>query len=457
MVAMGVAHGLIFSRILKLNKTSITIVSVLYTNTLMTEKVHITKLVHGGQGLGHLSDGRAVFVWGVLPDETAEVTITRSKKDYAEAKLERVITPSPYRINPTEPNAYMSTSPWQVMTYQHENTLKQQILEESFTKISGIEWQEFAYDDSRFGYRNKMEYNFWWDESAGLSLALHERGSHKKITVTESKLASEAINSVGTQLIDFLNAHAVGGRQLKSTIIRSQQDGKAGAVVFVKDKALGNLPWTDLRIEPLKVYYSNPKSPASVATELLYASNREYMHDKLLGAFDFVYAPEGFFQVNIPMYNRALRDMKRLVGDRALIVDMYAGVGSIGISLDPQKLVSVEVDMFCHEQALQNTQGDHQKFVISSAEKALEYITQDCVLVVDPPRAGLHEDVRDRIKEVKPSMIAYLSCNPSTQARDVEDLLSVGYRITFAKGYNFFPATPHIESLIVLELGTTNR
>jgi 23S rRNA (uracil1939-C5)-methyltransferase len=92
------------------------------------------------------------------------------------------------------------------------------------------------------------------------------------------------------------------------------------------------------------------------------------------------------------------------------------------------------------------------KVITATAESALEHITGEEIVILDPPRAGLHNDVTEKLIEVKPQTIIYLSCNPSTQARDVALLTDAGYKIAHARGYNFFPRTPHIESLIVLKV-----
>jgi len=140
--------------------------------------------------------------------------------------------------------------------------------------------------------------------------------------------------------------------------------------------------------------------------------------------------------------------MQEFVSDDEHIVDMYAGVGTIGLSLG-QASELVEIDLATAAMARRNAGG--RKVIETSTEKALDYITPDKTIVFDPPRAGLHDKVAGRLLEVQPKKILYLSCNPATQARDL-GLLQDKYKIIFFEGYNFFPHTPHIESLAVLEL-----
>ncbi|HRV75889.1 MAG TPA: RsmD family RNA methyltransferase, partial [Candidatus Saccharimonadales bacterium] len=136
------------------------------------------------------------------------------------------------------------------------------------------------------------------------------------------------------------------------------------------------------------------------------------------------------------------------------IVDFYGGTGSIGISLinNKNELKIVELDEHSAQMAKVNIKDlDNAKVFSLSAEESLEKIVSDSVLVVDPPRAGLHKKVVQSICEVKPKQLIYLSCSPVTQARDLKEIIEAGYKIKFARGYNFFPKTPHIESLIILE------
>lgn len=419
----------------------------------MLEKVIIEKLVHGGQGIGTLADGRRVFVWNALPGETVEVRLTKSKKTHAEGLAVNILEPSVERIEPLEPVMYMSTSPWQILAQVGENEWKQKILAEVFEgEKLDVTWSDFVSPEKRFGYRNKMEYNFWWDnDKSRVDIALHQRGSHNKLVVTGSALASDAINAAGKKLVEFLNVHKIGGRQLKSAIIRSQQDGAVIGCLYVTDEKVADLPWQDLGLLGVHVYFSNPKSPASVATKELVKIGEEYMTDMVLGQ-KFRYAPEGFFQVNIPIYERALVEIQKAVGSPDKVVDLYSGVGSIGMSMTAKEIVCVEADQASVMQARLNAAESPKNIEIvhGESERVLDWITGDATVIVDPPRVGLHVKVVEKLLSEKPKMIVYLSCNPSTQARDVKLLSEGGYSLASAQGFNFFPTTPHIESLIVL-------
>ena len=145
----------------------------------MLEEVKIDKLVHGGQGLGTLKSGQKIFVWNALPGETVGVRVGRKKRDYAEGFAENIIKPSKDRVEPLD-DAYLSTSPWQILTLEAENKHKKQILADVYSreKIS-LPTFELTHKGQTTLYRNKMEYSFWGDE-AGLHLALYHRASHGK-------------------------------------------------------------------------------------------------------------------------------------------------------------------------------------------------------------------------------------------------------------------------------------
>jgi 23S rRNA (uracil1939-C5)-methyltransferase len=412
-------------------------------------EVEIEKLVHGGQGLGVLPDGRKVFVWGALPGEKVQVRILKGKRSYAEAVADAVLQPSPVRIAPREAN-YLATSPWQIVTFEAENDYKKRIVTELFTQAH-VALPDFAMTTAgdEWHYRNKMEYSFWGDED-GLHLALHERGSHRKTIVQGSELALPAIDRAAMDMVAELQAHDVRAGDLKTIIVRCSQDGSAVASLFVKPTTFIelNLPAS---LKGLRVYHSNPKSPASVPTALLYELGDIHLQDTLLGR-SFTYDVDSFFQVNIPVFEAALQRIKDQCSSAEEIVDMYAGAGSIGLSVAGKKVDLVELDPATAAMARRNAEasGIDALVVEASTEKALEYISPDKPVIFDPPRAGLHDRVVTHTLDTRPPQVIYLSCNPATQARDLAKL-GEGYAITFFEAFNFFPHTPHIETLAVLQ------
>jgi 23S rRNA (uracil1939-C5)-methyltransferase len=147
--------------------------------------------------------------------------------------------------------------------------------------------------------------------------------------------------------------------------------------------------------------------------------------------------------------------MKQWVNKDKPTVDLYSGVGTIGLTIGGDKVIMVEINENAVNETRRNiktsSNNKSAKVVLSSSESALEYISSDATIIVDPPRAGLHMDVIEKLLVESPERIIYLSCNPVTQARDVA-LLSEKYGILYHRGYNFFPKTPHIEHLVILDL-----
>ena len=134
------------------------------------------------------------------------------------------------------------------------------------------------------------------------------------------------------------------------------------------------------------------------------------------------------------------------------VLDLYAGVGSIGLTIGGTQPILVEINADAVREMRRNIASldSRASAVLAASEQVLEQIQPQQTVIVDPPRAGLHHRVVERLLAVRPPRIIYLSCNPATQARDVA-LLTKGYRLAEARGYNFFPRTPHIEHLVVLD------
>lgn len=489
------------------------------------ETIQLDKIVGGGQALGTLADGRKCFVWGGLLGETVTVRITKKKSHFVEAIVEKVISPSPDRIRPHDPDSYLSTSPWQIMPFEIEQAYKRQLIDDAFT-LHGVALPEIIdiyCDNVAYGYRNKVEFS-WYSEigESGdtLDLAFFRRGSKGKIVVDGTSLAHPAINNLARTIRDLLRHKRVAARQLKTLLVRCDQSGSCVWQLYVKDR-LPEIITADeaarLPAQGGEIIYSDPRSPASRITERLARFGNTTLTDTILGV-PFRYACEGFFQVNIPVYEQALRDMKEWVPydcnsqhsgrqlgnhqkkpeqhgtnsqhgssnsfsegfafpasvrqERQLIqlaarrpeekdvceageptLDLYAGVGTIGLTIGSGNVTLVEINADAVREMQRNIAElgrTDARAVLAPSEQALDYITGKEIVIVDPPRAGLHPDVIATLLQKLPPRIIYLSCNPVTQARDIA-LLQQIYQIAWHRGYNFFPRTPHIEHLIILD------
>ena len=485
------------------------------------ETLTLEKIVGGGQALGTLVDGYKCFVWGGLPGETVTVRVTKKKSHLVEAVVEEVISPSPDRIPPRDPDSYLSTSPWQIMTLEIEQIYKRQLIDDAFTlhNVALPAAIDIYCNNVAYGYRNKVEFG-WYSEvgESGdtLDLAFFRRGSKGKIVVNGTSLARPEINNLARAIRGLLRHKHVSARQLKTLLIRCDQSGNCVWQLYVKDR-LPEIITADeaakLPAQGGEIIYSDPRSPASRITERLAHFGDTTLTDTILGV-PFRYACEGFFQVNIPVYEQALRDMKEWAGrdysdqQRAIsqkksgqhreskqhgssnsfsegfafpakarqerqlnqlaarrpeekdvcetgepTLDLYAGVGTIGLTIGGGNVTLVEINADAVREMQRNiTELDRTgaRAVLAPSEQALDYITGKEIVIVDPPRAGLHPDVIATLLQQLPPRIIYLSCNPVTQARDIA-LLQQNYRIVHHRGYNFFPRTPHIEHLIILD------
>jgi len=428
------------------------------------ETLRLEKIVGGGQAIGTLDDGRKAFVWGGLPKELVTIRVTKKKSHFVEGVVTEIIEKSPERITPRDENSYLSTSPWQIMPMSSEQFQKISLIEEAFSlhNITLPEQIKVFSDGVEFNYRNKVEFSWFGDTTENstketLDLAFFKRGGKGKVIVDGTSLAHPSINKLAIEIRDLLRTKPIVARQLKTLLIRSDQQGNAVWQLYVKDK-IENLISDDeaklLSAAGGEIIYSNPKSPASRITERLNKFGDTTLSDTILGVA-FNYACEGFFQVNIPVYEKALSDMKAWINcnEKLPILDLYSGVGTIGLTIGGDDVTLVEINEHAVAEMQRNIAKLNRpsaKAILAPSEKSLECITGEQIVIVDPPRAGLHADVTNRLLETEPPRIIYLSCNPVTQARDVS-LLQEKYKIVHHQGYNFFPRTPHIEHLVVLD------
>lgn len=419
----------------------------------------LDKIVGGGQALGSLDYGKKAFVWGGLPGEKVTVQLTKKKSSFVEGVVTEVLEASTERVEPVDAGSYLSTSPWQIMQFDAEQHYKAALIEEAFELHNIVlpETIEVYTDGNDYGYRNKIEFSFWWDkEGEQLDLAFFRRGTHGKIPVEGSSLANDAINQAAHAIRDILRARDMQAFPLKTLLVRCDRQGSVAAQLYVKDEmfdAFTEDELKDMGVAGFELIFSNPKSPASVITKRLQAWGETSLADTILDV-PFTYAVEGFFQINLPVYEQALRDMQQWIPTNKPAVDLYSGVGTIGLTIGGDNITMVEInehavrEMERNITALQREQA--AKAILAPSESALDHITGDATIIVDPPRAGLHDDVVAKLLEAAPNRIIYLSCNPVTQARDVAKLAE-GYGVKAHRGFNFFPHTPHIEHLVVLD------
>lgn len=395
----------------------------------ITERIKIDKFIPGGQAIATLENGKKIMLWNALPGEiVSEVEVTKSKSHFLEGIATKIEDPSSLRITPRD-DCYLATSPWQNLKYEAELEQKALLLHEIFRQ-HGIKlednFQVFTGDE--FFYRNKMEYALYYShEDNQIHLAFHARGSHRKIPIEQSSLERPEIFQAAQKIIAELNQTHADARQFQSLLLRCNQDGQVSGGLFENGK-------------PHPIF---PTLSDSLPVD------SDFAHT-------FTYSPNGFFQINLPMYSAVLHRITETIMASSVsnVLDLYAGVGTIGLTVAPERdLTLVECDKSAHREMLANVKSfpNHKIHpVLAKSEEALEYIAPDQIVIVDPPRAGCRPEVITKFLSELPQQIIYLSCNPVTQARDVKMLLEK-YQIADFQPYNFFPRTPHIENLIILE------
>ena len=400
------------------------------------EVLKIEKIVPGGMGLATMADGKKIFLWNALPgEEVVEYEITKKKSHYLEGIATKIENPSPYRVKARD-EGYLMTSPWQIFDYEYELRTKGELVREMFREQGlEIEAPEVRTDGKEWGYRNKMEYVLWYDkETEEISLAFHKRGTHRKEPIRQSSIERPEIYHAAEKIASDLSRRREDARKYQSLVLRASQDKNVSGGLYENHKP-------------------HPTFPA--------------LTDKVMGR-EYRYSPNGFFQINLPVYEMALEVIREEVKDSRKILDLYSGVGTIGLSVfnsgegsegvselsregSRAELTLVECDKYAYGEMKENAaKVPGAKAVLAKSEDVTEYIEPDMTVIVDPPRAGCDKKLLDKILEVKPSRVIYLSCNPMTQARDVA-ILQGEYIMRRIIAFNFFPKTPHIENLVVLK------
>ncbi|MBR5389032.1 class I SAM-dependent RNA methyltransferase [Candidatus Saccharibacteria bacterium] len=391
------------------------------SSKIIQTNIKIDSLVPGGQGIGTLEDGKKVFLWNALPGETiSELIVAKQKTHFLEGIATKIEQPSKYRVEPKDA-CFLSTSPWQIMDFNYELGQKRLLVVESLRQEhvmvpEGTKVESVRSDGKEWFYRNKMEYAlFWAKEDEKIHIAFHSRGSHQKFPIEDSSIEKPEILESAKAIVDGLNAEHDDSRKYQSMLLRASSDGTVSGGLFENHK---------------------PHPPF------------KNLSDTILGQ-TYTYSPNGFFQINLPVYELALKEIKNYI-DTAKVLDLYSGVGTIGLSVARDKnLTLVESNEAAFRELKNNCRGTSAVPILAKSEEALEYIAPDLTVILDPPRAGCDRQLIEALLKKTPETIIYLSCNPSTQARDIK-LLEEKYIIERIAPFNFFPKTPHIENLVVM-------
>ena len=458
----------------------------------LIEKIEITDIGARGKAIARI-DNFVTFVSNALPGDVVDLQITRRKKSFQEGKVVRFHEYSTRRTEPfCQHFGQCGGCRWQDLKYADQLHYKQQEVTDNLERIGQMEIPPVnpisASANERY-YRNKLEFTFsnrrWLsaeeinsgDDFADRNgLGFHVPGMFDKvIDLEECHLQPELSNLIRQEIRDYSREHGLtfydlrnGGGLLRTLIIRNTLKGEwMVLVVFFEDDELKrNLLLDHLQAKFPEItslmYCINRKANDSIFDqEILPYAGQDHIMEQMED-LQFKIGPKSFFQTNsvqaLELY-RKVSEFAGLTGGE-VVYDLYSGTGTIGLFLARQagKVVGIEYI----DEAIQDARVNAKLNNIGNAEffsgdiKDLlteEFVReqgQPDVLITDPPRAGMHKDVVDVILSVSPDRIVYVSCNPSTQSRDLQ-LLSEKYKVLEIQPFDMFPQTYHVENIVVLE------
>src|SRR3989339_504802 len=422
-------------------------------------EVKIEKFSFAGEGVGRYG-GREVFVYGGLPGETVSVRPLKKRRKGITAGFLEVIKPAAAR-RPAVEDHFFSCSPWQIIPEELQLKYKQELAERMFRELAEKSPQSdpgIVGGERFWHYRNKMEFSFTENKSGEPSLALHKRGSRYECWPLKScAIAHERINESAGEIIKTLAARNIKREQLKYLLIRySYFEDKCLAALFVADENFPVLSAFMPGLTGWRIIYSDPRTPATVTTKVLHEEGRDYLIEEISG-LRLKYYFDSFFQTNPPAFSGPLDYLKDNIRPGGTLIDLYSGVGTIGLSLarNFERVISLEFDLRASEAARFNLSMNkiaNAEVIGGAAEKQdLPVILSKAdTVIVDPPRTGLHPKVTKAILAKAPENFIYISCNPLTQARDFA-FLKKKYRVRRWRLFDLYPQTPHMESVLIME------
>ena len=398
--------------------------------------ITISTMTYGGEGLGRLADGRAVFVPYVLPGEQVRLRLVEDKRRYARGELLEVLKPSPTRIEPRCPHFKVCGGcHYQHMPYPDQLALKAGILADQLERIGGLSdppVQPTIPAPQPWNYRNHVQFHLTEDGKLGYMGAR----SQAVIPIQECHLPEASLNAIWPQL----NFEPI------------QELGRIGLRAGVEDDFLLILESEELTAPALSVEDLDLSvvhlSPAGV----LVLAGSDYVLIEVSSRLFHVSAAS-FFQVNTPIAAAMVEHILANITLRpsSSVLDVYCGVGlfSAFIAQQAGRLVGIESNPYaCDDFVINLAEFEHVELYQDKVEAVLKNISLDPDLIlVDPPRSGLSRDAMQGILAQGARDIVYVSCDPATLARDARFLSAGGYQLTQITPFDLFPQTYHIESI----------
>ncbi len=446
-------------------------------------------------------DGKAIFIEKAVPGDVVDLQLTKSKKDWAEGYPVRFHTFSNDRVKPICKHfGVCGGCQWQMLPYEHQLKYKQKQVEETLKRIGKISLPPIfpiIGAEETENYRNKLEFTFSSKEFFATppvdkneiyktgAAGFHARGWFDKVVEIEKCwLQADPSNAIRNFISSFARANDFTFYDYKSHIgfLRNAQ-----VRTSTTGEVMVNIVFADDDSEKQMLLMENVKKQFPEITALLYTINTKFndsiydlkpivysgngfIIEKLIEKdsgkiFCFKVGPKSFFQTNTKqaekLYNTT-KEFAELTGNET-VYDLYCGTGSIGIFVSQfaKKIIGVEMITAAIEDAKENAKLNN----VSHAEFFDGDVITVCnddffatngrpdVIITDPPRAGMHEKLVKKILEIEAPTVVYVSCNPSTQARDL-NLLGEKYFVTKVQPVDMFPHTQHIENVVQLKLKT---
>lgn len=461
----------------------------------LLEKVTISDVAAEGKALAKVND-LVVFVPYVVPGDVVDLQVKRKKNHYAEAVAVKFYEKSPLRVEPfCQHYGVCGGCKWQCLSYEEQIKYKQKQVFDNLTRIGKIELPEFMPilgSKKTVFYRNKLEFTFsnkrWLTEDEVKQDVKYEQmnavGFHipgafdKVLAIDKCWLQDDISNRIRNAIRDyayehdyaFFNLRTQEG-MLRNMMVRTSSTGELMVLLQCKITNEGELA----KMKELLQYVADSFPEI---TSLLYVINNKC--NDTIGDLDvevfkgkdhifevmenlrFKIGPKSFYQTNseqaYELYKVA-RIFAGLTGEE-LVYDLYTGTGTIAnfVARQAKKVVGIEYVPEAIEDAKVNSEINGITNTLFYAGDMKDILTQDFinehgrpdVIITDPPRAGMHNDVIDVILFAEPKRIVYVSCNPATQARDLQ-LLDVKYKVTAVQPVDMFPHTHHVENVVLLE------
>jgi 23S rRNA (uracil1939-C5)-methyltransferase len=461
---------------------------------ILLENVAVTAYAAEGKALGRI-DGKVIFIEGAVPGDVVDVLITRNKKDWAEGKAISIKELSKERVEPFCIHfGICGGCKWQMLPYFKQLEYKQQEVIDAFKrigKLADINMLPIIGSEQTTQYRNKLEFTFSNkkfltpiqlesvadDAWPGGALGYHvPRLYDKIIDINECWLMDNVNNVIRNALRDFSLANNYSYYDIKehkgwlrNVIIRKSTTGELMVnLVFgyddkkEREKTCNHLLERVPTITTLLYTINSKWNDTIYDIETNIVKGKGYIIEKLID-FSFIISPKSFFQTNTKQAEKLYSVVKGFAGLKGneIIYDLYCGTGSIGIFLSQpsKKIIGVDVIEDAIKDAKENAalnKLEHASFFCGDVieicnDTFFKLHGHPDIIIVDPPRAGLHAKLIQKIIEILPEKLIYVSCNVATQARDLQ-ILSEKFSVEKLQAVDMFPHTHHIECVASLKL-----